>query len=140
MLLFNAPKIFNKINYNHISIHLMLLFNRNQIIHCNLCCYFNTSNVTIQLYTSYSLHYKYDYFNTSNVTIQLCLQVIIIILILYFNTSNVTIQQITVSWPGRLFFISIHLMLLFNFLICTIIMIKLNISIHLMLLFNKCTH
>ena len=78
---------------NTISIHLMLLFNRQRLLMNSLqWLYFNTSNVTIQLKNSLHISFLCSYFNTSNVTIQ----------------RNI--------FHERYFFIiiSIHLMLLFN--------------------------
>ena len=76
--------------------------------------YFNTSNVTIQLYcfvvnTAHKIN-----FNTSNVTIQLVAFQNLITIIINFNTSNVTIQLPSLFANDFVSSISIHLMLLFN--------------------------
>ena len=55
--------------------------------------HFNTSNVTIQLYTKYATQSVCPNFNTSNVTIQPYRVVPIKLILMHFNTSNVTIQQ-----------------------------------------------
>ncbi len=54
----------------------------------------------------------------------------------YFNTSNVTIQHFSIEIKLISIFISIHLMLLFNFAIAPATRLIISISIHLMLLFN----
>ena len=77
---------------NHISIHLMLLFNATANIPKLGNAHFNTSNVTIQLLF---LHQKYNLLRIS------------IHLMLLFNCN---LHQ----YFGLLQIISIHLMLLFN--------------------------
>ena len=54
----------------------------------------------------------------------------------YFNTSNVTIQHFSIEIKLISIFISIHLMLLFNYCIISKCSEIPFISIHLMLLFN----
>ena len=76
-------------------------------------------------------------FNTSNVTIQRTQSIRKARRQRNFNTSNVTIQLIHIIASGELSVISIHLMLLFNWFICSCFLYNLNISIHLMLLFNN---
>ena len=78
--------------YIRISIHLMLLFNINHSFIWIYSNYFNTSNVTIQLYFLYRRIILFVYFNTSNVTIQLPPFFHSKSSFLNFNTSNVTIQ------------------------------------------------
>ena len=115
----------------------MLLFN------CLACyffavnvCDFNTSNVTIQLLCLICPYPWDSYFNTSNVTIQPKFQHHRKGLYLNFNTSNVTIQ-LSLSSPTMSFlYISIHLMLLFNYTAKDKRTGYVIISIHLMLLFN----
>ena len=115
MLLFNNRNSSFAVVFIAISIHLMLLFN------C-LACYFFAVNVCD--------------FNTSNVTIQPKFQHHRKGLYLNFNTSNVTIQ-LSLSSPTMSFlYISIHLMLLFNFSRTGLKATERVISIHLMLLFN----
>ena len=122
-----------------ISIHLMLLFNREKM-KCGFGIHnFNTSNVTIQhircnLKIIFNIH-----FNTSNVTIQRDKKLVkvwennisIHLMLLFnglirnsgslflpdFNTSNVTIQPWRSGVGLQPCHISIHLMLLFNLLI-----------------------
>ena len=76
---------------------------------------FNTSYVTVQHLIMVQLLCLSLYFNTSYVTVQhicrkndLCIQK-------YFNTSYVTVQHITRFFYSFCRFISIHLMLRFNF-------------------------
>ena len=75
---------------------------------------FNTSNVTIQLVLSFMCNLFLFHFNTSNVTIQPDTAADEQRLEEYFNTSNVTIQHILTPLSDIPFYISIHLMLLFN--------------------------
>ena len=100
--------------------------------------HFNTSNVTIQLLNTIRLHssflisihlmllfnilirlllFRVVYnFNTSNVTIQLFILGCLLIKDFHFNTSNVTIQREMQEACYLLCYISIHLMLLFNYM------------------------
>ena len=55
--------------------------------------YFNTSNVTIQQYEAFRMHYIDGHFNTSNVTIQQQQFKAKKGTKTNFNTSNVTIQR-----------------------------------------------
>ena len=80
-----------------ISIHLMLLFNFNPNKPCQQWSNFNTSNVTIQLFCTEN--------NTRTVQ--------------NFNTSNVTIQLFNLCQENIITLISIHLMLLFNWNLCS---------------------
>ena len=97
-----------------------------------LLAYFTISNVTV--FVAY-VNTLCD-FNTSNVTIQLWICAIIFVWVLNFNTSNVTIQQGNTRHARSISKISIHLMLLFNWLHSQKRTPAWNISIHLMLLFN----
>ena len=119
-----------------ISIHLMLLFNLRNWQETSSCM-----GISIHLMLLFNPLSAYQYiyhldFNTSNVTIQLFTCSTSISFYTHFNTSNVTIQQVFPLLRSRLLFISIHLMLLFN--CCTIVLRHdaVFISIHLMLLFN----
>ena len=76
------------------------------------------------------------YFNTSNVTIQRHCSLNAVCVVPYFNTSNVTIQPLFLQTKYQGICISIHLMLLFNFLHPGTPEYNYHISIHLMLLFN----
>ena len=70
MLLFNKNKADYRPCWMSISIHLMLLFNHWFLLHQLHQCHFNTSNVTIQQKQWVMMIGDYLYFNTSNVTIQ----------------------------------------------------------------------
>ena len=98
--------------------------------------HFNTSNVTIQPFIILPLSYLPPYFNTSNVTIQRYVKSVLIVPLFHFNTSNVTIQRQQVRCTARTDRISIHLMLLFNEPFPRNNNSWYTISIHLMLLFN----
>ena len=101
-------------NTRVISIHLMLLFNFSYVpapvfaytISIHLMLLFNVPR--------FFLPSLYLYFNTSNVTIQLWICCIFAMFFWNFNTSNVTIQQYGKGKACAVKRISIHLMLLFN--------------------------
>ena len=78
--------------------------------------YFNTSNVTIQQDRKLTNGQVDVDFNTSNVTIQPFLRKLSGYIQDYFNTSNVTIQHSNSHFLHLTILISIHLMLLFNFI------------------------
>ena len=71
----------------------MLLFNLPGAQTVSALHYFNTSNVTIQLFQNVVCKGCYFHFNTSNVTIQLEALTATPAATVDFNTSNVTIQQ-----------------------------------------------
>ena len=96
-----------------ISIHLMLLFNKERVTDVNGTQDFNTSNVTIQP----------DPRSAFKTPISISIH-----LMLLFNLPKLVLPAIA----G----ISIHLMLLFNCVRYYCIYKSFNISIHLMLLFN----
>ena len=106
------------------------------VAYVNTLCDFNTSNVTIQLWICAIIFVWVLNFNTSNVTIQRGNFFISFFLLTDFNTSNVTIQQGNTRHARSISKISIHLMLLFNWLHSQKRTPAWNISIHLMLLFN----
>ena len=78
--------------FNFISIHLMLLFNSDNLLYYKLFYYIS---IHLMLLFNYLLHF-------------------IPALYAYFNTSNVTIQQVYSASGDNTRVISIHLMLLFN--------------------------
>ena len=100
--------------FNFISIHLMLLFNSDNLLYYKLFYYIS---IHLMLLFNYLLHF-------------------IPALYAYFNTSNVTIQQVYSASGDNTRVISIHLMLLFNFSYVPAPVFAYTISIHLMLLFN----
>ena len=114
MLLFNYRHLQPERDGRMISIHLMLLFNTIIAFVIAGDCYFNISNVTIQLQLIILIIMDLLNFNTSNVTIQLLLLKSAFLLLIYFNTSNVTIQHVRCYVCAVFCGISIHLMLLFN--------------------------
>ena len=114
----------------------MLLFNKSVFIKLFHFWHFNTSNVTIQPIQCELLSELEHYFNTSNVTIQQKMKMLKPSGRIYFNTSNVTIQHWCRSELVHCTRISIHLMLLFNWLWFYVKVFWCIISIHLMLLFN----
>ena len=95
----------------------MLLFNDSYLQIMEQSIYFNTSNVTIQLFFWLWNIFPIRNFNTSNVTIQLNSELTADSSNIYFNTSNVTIQPFWENKPPYIRKISIHLMLLFNSLV-----------------------
>ena len=161
-----------------ISIHLMLLFIRVgffqilsiikfQYISCyclslsstlvdRMCMDFNTSHVTVYLYSGYKVKNDIGDFNTSHVTVYpfanlfastvpafqyiscYCLSLsdhLTIGKTTYFNTSHVTVYLYYLSPCIPIYLISIHLMLLFIDLFDISPLCSTSISIHLMLLF-----
>ena len=115
----------------------MLLLNvdkRSVVLICLI--YFNTSYVVITLYALLVYFACLNYFNTSYVVIKLISPSIRIAFFSYFNTSYVVIKQRTdiPFWICKS--ISIHLMLLLNYLEWWRVFPFSCISIHLMLLLN----
>ena len=129
--------IYQYFNTSNVTIQLDSL-----ILKCHILAYFNTSNVTIQRRikdctdkrNAISIHLMLLFnripcfvllrrwnFNTSNVTIQLWMLSAILFIVSNFNTSNVTIQPLPHFFNAVIYFISIHLMLLFNLTISSVL-------------------
>ena len=80
-----------------------------------LLCYFNTSYVMVQpVRNKYILYFK-ENFNTSYVMVQLLIIFLLSLITQHFNTSYVMVQQLYLFWVRSYCYISIHLMLWFNF-------------------------
>ena len=136
MLLFILTHHLSIRNQNRISIHLMLLFIAGGWCYVDLKAWFQyISCYCLSVHKVLFLSCHHTHFNTSHVTVYHKIQLHLSIWFRNFNTSHVTVYQLHQTLHESLYFISIHLMLLFidyrkgEYLGLGII------SIHLMLLF-----